>query len=130
MRDGGGREKPWFSVTGPGDIEDDRESERLSLDVRASDYDFLTSFAAYRNALARVMGKRIRKQWSRKQMAESFISMQVDAMRAQLAEMLKACGELPTFDSKDPKSRAAMDSYVKKVIAWDAKRSKADPSDE
>lgn len=95
------------------------ETDRFTLDVPATDASFLERFAAYRNALARAQGKRLRRQWSRKGMAESLLAAQVDGMRQQMAEMLKDLGDLPAADDKD-----ALEAYAKRVIAWDKKHSR------
>lgn len=107
-------EKAWLSVTGPKDMDEGQEVVRLSLDIRAEDFDFLARVAAYRNTLASLQGKRLKRKWTRKAMAESFIAAQCDAMRQQLADMVAACGPLP-----DPEDAEAVEKYVRKVIAWD-----------
>ncbi len=106
--------KPWLSVTGPLDIGE--AVTRASLDLNASDYAFLERYAAYRNALATAQGKKLKPQWSKKALAESFVSAQCDGTRHQLAEMFTACGEFP--DASDEK---AMAKYCAAVIAWDKK---------
>lgn len=111
-------EKVWLSVSGPSDIDETQEVERLSLDVVVRDFAFLTRMAAYRNALAAAQGKRLKKKWSRKSLAESFISMQCDSMREQMREMFEACGEMPDADDTE-----AMERYVRKVLAWDKRSS-------
>lgn len=107
------------AVTDPTDISDGVTGERLSLDVRQEDAELLMQFASYKNALAAVQGKKLRKKWTRKSLAESFLAAQCDALRIQLAEMLKDLGDLP--DSKD---EVAMAKYAKRVLAWTEKHSK------
>lgn len=97
----------------------DEGAARISLDVRASDYVLLDQIAAYRNALARAQNKKLRKQWTRKSMAESMLAIQCDALRVQLAEMKEALGSLP-----DGKDDTAMEKYARRVLAWDKKQSK------
>ncbi len=111
-------ENVFGSVSGPLDLGDE-EVKRASLDMRADDYGFLERYAAYRNALAVAQGKKLRQQWSRKSMAESFIAIQCDAARYQLREMLAAVGDLP--EASDEK---AMAKYAEAVIAWDKKHNK------
>lgn len=111
-----GRAKPWRTVTGPLDVEDD--IDRVSLDLPKEQYDFLGRFATYRNALADVQEKRLKRRWTRKSMGESMLIDAIGSVQRQLAEMIAACGELP-----DHKDMAAMKRYVQKVLAWDAKRS-------
>lgn len=109
-------ENLWASVPDPFDIDDEEAGRRLSVDIRPADYDLLAQFAAYRNALAAVQGKRLRKLWSRKSMAESMLAIQCDALRHQLREMLTAVGPLPAADDPDEMRR-----YAKRVSAWDKK---------
>jgi hypothetical protein len=101
------------------DIDDSQEVERLSLDIRTQDFEFLSRLAAYRNVLAALQGRRLKRKVTRKSLAESFIAVQCDAMRNQLAEMLQACGELPS--GEDPE---AVEKYARKVLAWDKRTSK------
>lgn len=110
---------PWTTVGSPTDIDATELSERLSLDITLSEIDFLERFSAYRNALAELQGKKLKRKWSRKSMAESFVSAQVDSMRHQMGAMIDACGPLP--DAKDAK---ALKKYVEAVLAWTAKQSK------
>ncbi len=109
------------SVANPFEISDGEPVERLSLDVRASDVAFLVRFAAYRNALARAQGKKIKRQWSRKSLMESLLSIQVDGLRQQLRGLFDALGEIPEHDTKDS---GPMDAYAKRAAAWFDKQSK------
>lgn len=111
-------EKVWLAVSGPVDMDDGQEVERLSLDIRAEDFEFLTRLAAYRNALAALQDKRLKRKWTRKSLAESMLAAQCDAMRHQIAEMIAACGEIPAADDRE-----AMEKYARKVIAWDKRNS-------
>ena len=111
-------ERLWASVSGPLDL-GEAEVKRASLDVRAEDYGFLERYAAYRNALAVAQEKKLRQQWSKKSMAESFIAAQCDAARHQLREMFAAVGEFPDAADED-----AMAKYAKAVVAWDKKHNK------
>ncbi len=106
------------TVSGPLDL-GEAEVKRVSLDVRADDDGFLERYAAYRNALAVAQGKKLRQQWSRKSMAESFIAAQCDGARHQLREMFAAVGDFP--QASDEK---AMAKYAEAVIAWDKKTNK------
>lgn len=114
----GENERVWVSVSGPLDL-GEAEVKRASLDVRADDYRFLERYAAYRNALAVAQDKKLRQQWSKKSMAESFIAAQCDAARHQLKDMFAAVGEFP--DAADEK---AMAKYAEAVVAWDKKHNK------
>lgn len=94
---------------------------RLTLEIPESDAVFLDQFAAYRNALAKVQGKNLRRQWSRKRMAESLLAVQVDAARHQLAEMFAACGPFPALTGDSKKDAEAMEKFARSVLKWDAK---------
>lgn len=118
LREAATSERLWISVSGPLDL-GNSEVQRASLDVRASDYAFLERYAAYRNALAEAQGKKLKPQWTKKALAESFIAAQCDGAKHQLAEMFAACGELP--DASDKKAMAA---YAARVLAWDKKHNK------
>jgi hypothetical protein len=106
-------DRVWITVGNPLDREE-QEVERLTVDVPTGVLDFLDRLASYRNTLAELQGKKLKRRWSRKSMAESFLSAQCDAMRQQLHDMIKACGVIPEADDRE-----AMERYVKKVIAWD-----------
>ena len=105
-------------MTGPLDI-GGAEVSRASLDIKADDYRFLERLAAYRNAMATAQGKKLKPQWTKKSLAESFVSAQCDGSRQQLMEMFAAVGELP--DASDAKAMAA---YAARVLAWDKKTNK------
>ena len=106
----------WLPVADPTDTSEDESVERMTLDVRARDAELVGKFAAYRNALAAVQGKQLRKKWSRKQMAENMFALQCEALRHQLAQMVAELGELPDSDDSD-----AMEQYAKRVLAWNQK---------
>jgi hypothetical protein len=111
-------DRVWLSVAGPTDMDERQEVERITLDIRAEDFDFLARVAAYRNALATLQGKRLKRKWTRKAMAEAFIAAQCDAMHQQLADMIAACGPLP-----EPEDTDAVEKYARKVLSWDKKNS-------
>lgn len=114
------RENLWLAVTNPWDIEEsDKEIERLSLDVPLRDARLIEQFAAYRNKLASVQGKRLKKTWSRKSMAEQALAIQCDEIRTQLKAMTDELGPLP-----EPKDDAALEKYARRVVAWNAKHDK------
>jgi hypothetical protein len=109
-------ERVWLNVAGPMDGENEQETERLSVDLLKEADVFLKTYAKYRNALADVQGRRLKRRWSRKLMAESFIEAQVSALKAQMTEMFEAIGAFPAEDDDD-----AMKTYAKRVLAWDKK---------
>jgi hypothetical protein len=123
FRDDPENERVWASVSGPLDL-GEAEVKRASFDVRSEDNDFLERYAAYRNALATAQGKKLRQQWSKKSMGESFIAVQCDAARHQLGDMFKAVGPFPELTGDAAKDAAAMAKYAKAVIAWDEKHNK------
>ncbi len=108
-------ERVWLAVHGPKDIDrEEEEVERLSLDVSKTVVEFITRIAAYRNTLAAIQGKKLKRKWTRKALAESLLEIQVAVLREQFAQMVDACGELPPADDAE-----AMERYVRKVMAWD-----------
>jgi hypothetical protein len=117
------RETVYSVVVNPLDYGEERAVERLTLDVPADDADLMERFAAYRNALAAVQGKTMRKKWTRKSLAESMLSAQCDSLREQLGEMFGAVGDLPAPpDGPDDKAAfEAMEKYARRVLAWDKK---------
>lgn len=106
-------ERLWLLVSGPEDM-DEHEAKRLSLDISAKDFEFLERLAEYRNVLARVRAKRLKRQWSRKSLAESFVAIQCAAARDELREMIEAVGDIPPADDIE-----TLEKYVRKVLAWD-----------
>lgn len=109
-----------MNVAGPGEIEDGEEIERVTLELPVSDVDFIARVAEYRNTLAKVQKKKIRK-WSRKSLAESLLAAQVMQLRKQFADMISSCGPIP-----DPDDEIAMVRYAKRVIEWTAKLEKSE----
>ena len=109
----------WLSVTDPWDIAEVEQTERISVDLPASEHALLERFAAYRNALAAVQGKKLGKRWTRKAMAEHVISLQCQSIQHQLAEMTKALGPLPEADNKP-----ALEKYARRVVEWTGKNGK------
>lgn len=106
-------------MNGPKDIDkEEEEVERLSLDVSKKVVEFITRIAAYRNTLAGLQGKRLKRKWTRKSLAESLLEIQVSVLTEQFAQMVDACGELPAADDTE-----AMEKYVRKVMAWDKRNS-------
>lgn len=95
-------------------------SVRVTLEVSEGDASFLEAYARYRNALAKVQSKRVRRQWSRKMLAESFVAAQCDQARHQLQEMFAAIGPFPDPDDKNT-TPEDFERYAKKVLAWDKK---------
>jgi hypothetical protein len=90
------------------------------LQVRLADAEFCARLAEHRNAVAVAQGKRLRKQWTRKSIAEVCFAAGVDAIRARLSEMEAACGPLPEADATDE----ARERYAKRVLAWEQKSQK------
>jgi hypothetical protein len=95
-----------------------------SLAAREKDLDFLERYASYRNFLAVEQGKKLRQQWSKKSMAESFLAAQCDVARSQLKDMFEAVGEFPAITGNKTADEKAMTAYVERVIAWDKKANK------
>lgn len=114
----GGREhgREWLSVTPPDD-DDNGEVKRFSVDVPIKDAGFLERLADYRNAMAAAQNKRLKRQWTMKSVAESFITAGTATNRQALKELLDELGDLP-------EGKEAMAEYVKKAIRREGKFSK------
>lgn len=110
------RAKVWRDVPDPTDISDDEAVERIAIDLLAKDLRLYAAYAAYRNKLADVQKKKLNRKWTRKSYVESVIHREAKLLREQLDEMFSACGAFP-----DPTDEAAMERYVKRVLAWDKK---------
>lgn len=100
----------------------------LNLQLKAADSLFLAQIAAYRNALATAQGLRFERNWSRKSLAEAFITAACKELRKEMMPILKACGQLPEIDLDEAKSasekarfRKAMGAYAKRVLEWMAR---------
>jgi hypothetical protein len=107
----------WSSVSEPTpEIGEDEPVERVSLDIRKVDFEFLGKLASFRNALADAQKKKIKRRWSRKSMIETQIAVRVEALRAQMEEMFAELGPMP-----DAKDDLAMKKYATRVVAHDKK---------
>ncbi len=113
------RESLWSSVADPVDIGGGEAVERMTLDVRVADAEFLGQLAEYRNAIAAAKGVKLKRKWTRKSVAESFLAAQCDVMREQMKKLLATLGPLPSADEED-----AMSRYAKRVVALDSKNNK------
>lgn len=109
----------WLRVAGPDDVDTERTTERITLDVYSDDDDFVQKYAKYRNALNEVQQKKFKKRWSRKNMHESLLEAQVVALRKQMAQMFADVGPFPDAEDAD-----AMLAYAKRVVAWSKKNNK------
>lgn len=79
----------------------EREVIAMTVHVDPADWEILDSFAAYRNARAKAAGKTLDRLWSRKSMAEHFLSIQCAGLREQLRRTADELGPLPHADDKD-----------------------------
>lgn len=114
----GNRGKSLPAVTDPLDLGPD-EVMRVILDVSKEDLLFIEAYAAFRNALTRAQGKKQKRHYSRKSLAEQLISDQCLVLRHQLSRMFAELGPFPTLDPKDPKAnRAAMEDYARRAVEW------------
>lgn len=105
----------WATPMGPTDFDDNETAfERLSLDLPESDVTLLEQFAAYRNALAAAQGKKLRKRWTRKSVAEHFLKIQCEGLRHQLDEMTRELGPLPEVT----KDLTPFDEYAARALEW------------
>lgn len=113
-----------LAVTDPRNLGLD-EVLRLLLDVPKVELVFIEQYAAFRNAVAAAQGKKLKRHWSRKSMAEQFLADQAEMLRTQLSQMFTEVGPFPQFDPDDQKAnRAAMEKYAKRVVAWAEKNTK------
>lgn len=115
-------DKAWFDLSDhrkPLDpkVRKGTKDTRLTLDLEPGDLSFLGRLAAYRTAMARLSGRESELppegKWTRKALAESLMAAVCNAQRAQLREMIDACGEIP-----DPKDIGELNRYVARVFAW------------
>lgn len=108
----------WVPVVDPDNIGDGAEGTVIPITVHLStdDAEFLERYAAHRNHLADAREERLKARWSRKSMAESLLTAQVKAIRAQLATMMSELGELP------PKKAAGAAKYAERANEWAKKR--------
>lgn len=100
----------------------------LNMQLKAADSLFLAQIAAYRNALATAQGLRFERNWSRKSLAEAFITAACKELRREITPILRACGPMPELDLDEAKSaaekarfRKSMSAYAKKVLDWQAR---------
>jgi hypothetical protein len=63
---------------------EDEANVRLSLDVTASAADLLEKYADLRNRRAAAQGKRLRRQWTRKSIAELLLAAQIELLKQQM----------------------------------------------
>ena len=106
-------------MTGDPGGEDGEGTKQFGINVTDSESAFLEWVAAYRNALAKARGKKLRRQWTRKTVAESFITKRVVDEREEFREILEAVGPFP-----DAKDEVAMLRYAQAVVAWADKKNK------
>ncbi len=107
------------------EITDDEPVIRITLDIRVRDDEFLAKFAEYRNAVARASTKqlvgrtvRVKRQWSRKSIAEATLAARCDAIKRELKPLFDALGPLP-----EPDDVEALDRYAKRALALEKKAS-------
>lgn len=86
------------------------------MDVSPDDLEILEKIAAFKNKSAEARDQVLRKKWTRKSLAESFLAIQCRNQRQQIASMVEALGPLP--DADDEK---AMAKYAKRVVEWEKK---------
>jgi hypothetical protein len=118
-----GRERVGVAVPTPRDLGDE-EVTRLLLDVPTSELRLIEQIATFRNALAAVQKKKLKRQWSRKSLAEHFISDQLLVAAQQYQQMFEEVGPFPEISGTADEKRAVMEEYAKLVIAWTEKLAK------
>jgi|GEM_PF-3645585 len=96
---------------------------RITLDIAPPDMSFLARLAAYRTQMARLSGREselpAEGKWTRKTLTESLLAAACDSQRAQLREMIEACGDIPSATDAGELNR-----YVARVFAWSEKSSR------
>lgn len=97
-------------------INTDEGVARLTVVIPAPEADFAERLASYRNTVARIRGKNLGKQWTRKMMAEDALIAGIEAKREEVKAMIEACGDIPPA-----KDERAMEQYARRVLAWDKK---------
>lgn len=116
-------------VSGPRDLSD-VAVHRLLVDVPLKDLALLEQYATYMNKVAEARGTRIKRQWSKKSLAEDLVSEQCDTIRRQLASMFDALGPFPEApgpgapDKDKDRFKSEMQAYAERAVKWAAKTSK------
>lgn len=105
----------WLVVSDPLETSE-VTSHRMTVDVSAEVWEWLRSMATYRNQLAQLQAKRLRRQWTSKAIAESLLAAAIDGVKAQMAELFERLGPVPSADDEK-----AVEAYAKKVLAWDSR---------
>lgn len=114
-------ERYWVTVPDPTRISGEEEVDRLSLDMPASEMEWLAQLSKYRNALAKAQGKRLARAWSRKNLSESLLVSQCEEMRKQMKHVSEVLGPLPA--SKDVEG---MKKYAERLVAHMKKLEKSE----
>ena len=112
-----------LAVPSPRDLGEE-EVTRLLIDVPTSELRLIEQISTFRNVLAAVQKKKLRRQWSRKSLAEQFISDQLLVEARQYEEMFREVGPFPEISGTADEKRATMEKYAKRVVAWLEKRAK------
>ncbi len=95
---------------------------RITLDVSRDEDEFLTAYAAYKNALPIAQGERVKRRESRKSVAEQLVTNQIAQTLHQLKAAFEAVGELPkVIEGKPKETEELFVAYAKKVLAWQRK---------
>lgn len=105
------------------DLPDPYSSEDLlkkyTVFVKFEFADFLERLSGLKNDLAERNAEEAGEgvspsaSWSLKKVTEAAVKIQVEALQAQLAPMIKECGPMPPVDDK-----AARKKYADRVQAW------------
>lgn len=101
------------NLFGPFEVFERREEEeddRVALDVPVSDLSFMESYATHRNKVAKALGRK--PKWTRKSVAEAFLSAHARAMRVVQERLTEEVGEPPS----DPKRLA---DWARRVEEWE-----------
>ena len=91
----------------PPDILGDDEIIRFVVEISLLDGVLLERYAAFKNAIAAVEGRRLKRKQTRKCVAEWYLQQACIALREQLAGMTRQLGDLP-----DANDAAAVTEYA------------------
>lgn len=97
--------------------------KRIGVDLSLADEDLLSRYASYKNTVAQLQEKRLKRKWTIKSYAEYLLAGDLNALRHELAKLEDKVGPLPSA-----KDEEAMRAYANRVIALD-KTPKQEPED-
>lgn len=91
--------------------------KRIGVDVRESTFETLEQLAEYRNALAKVTNKTLRRKQTVKSTAESELEAAIDSLMDDLAPMFEVVGPWPEISGDEAADAEAFQAYAARVVA-------------